>query len=526
MTQKFNLIICSHFSQETKAALDLKSKDDGSVTFYSAQCGKQPISCKQLGVQIPEISKNEHVLIIGGFCMANLKEPELEYAHCRLHHAEQCFYMFADKEIIDSYLRQGAYLVTSGWLARWKEWIKKWKFDQNTAREFFRESSKKIVLIDTLINENSHQHLHAFSKYIDLPAEVFQTGIGFYKLYLKNLITEWQQEVINQGLRSDLSVANKKAADATMALDLVSSLSRFSKEKQVIGSVTDLFTNMFAPGEIEFIPFPQNNPRQELVFNDICKKFELSCERIKKEGYHWTESEMGFWLLIKTKQNFLGLLKVDRIAFPDLRKRYISLALTIIEVCGLVIHNTRITQNLKDEIAVRKIVENELERLAETDHLTGAKNRRAFLKLFEQELDRSRRYDRDFALLMMDIDHFKKINDTYGHDTGDSIIKLLVAKSLSILRGSDIFGRWGGEEFIILLPETSPHHASAAAERLRCGLAESELVTTDGALIKFTISIGLTIVEDKNVLIEDIINKADKALYMAKNQGRNRVIQL
>lgn len=177
-----------------------------------------------------------------------------------------------------------------------------------------------------------------------------------------------------------------------------------------------------------------------------------------------------------------------------------------------------------EDITKRKIMEKELEKLATTDPLTGAKNRRSFLHLFEKEIKRSKRYNYSLALLMMDIDHFKQVNDNFGHDIGDKILKLLVAKSHSVLRDSDLFGRWGGEEFIILLPETDLPHASAATERLRGELAKSELVTNDGVNINFTVSIGFTIIENQNIAIDDIIKKADKALYMAKEQGRNRVV--
>jgi diguanylate cyclase len=179
-----------------------------------------------------------------------------------------------------------------------------------------------------------------------------------------------------------------------------------------------------------------------------------------------------------------------------------------------------------EDITKRKIMEKDLEILATTDPLTGAKNRRSFLNLFKSELSRSKRYNYNFALLMMDIDHFKKINDTYGHDIGDKVIKLLVAESHSILRSSDSFGRWGGEEFIMLFPETDHHQATVVAERLRGALAKSELVTDNGTILNFTVSIGFTIVEDKNILVDDIIKKADDALFVAKEQGRNRVVLL
>ena len=179
-----------------------------------------------------------------------------------------------------------------------------------------------------------------------------------------------------------------------------------------------------------------------------------------------------------------------------------------------------------EDITKRKKMEKELEKLATTDPLTGAKNRRSFLQLFEQELARSQRYGHKFALLMMDIDHFKDINDTHGHDTGDKVLKLLVAEAHGILRGTDMFGRWGGEEFMVLLPESGIHRASTVAERLRGNLSKIEVGTVNGALIRFTVSIGMTVVENKDDLLDDIVKKTDKALYMAKDQGRNRVVIL
>jgi diguanylate cyclase (GGDEF)-like protein len=180
---------------------------------------------------------------------------------------------------------------------------------------------------------------------------------------------------------------------------------------------------------------------------------------------------------------------------------------------------------LKD-ITNRKILEKELEKYATTDPLTGAKNRRSFLQLFEQELTRAHRYGHHLALLLMDIDHFKAINDTHGHDVGDKVLKRLVEESLGMLRESDLFGRWGGEEFIVLLPETDRYRASTVAAKLRGHLAGTELAGDCGAAVKYTVSIGLTVVTDNHALIDDIVKKADKALYLAKKQGRNRVVLL
>lgn len=183
-----------------------------------------------------------------------------------------------------------------------------------------------------------------------------------------------------------------------------------------------------------------------------------------------------------------------------------------------------------EDISKRKKMEKKLEKLATTDPLTEAKNRRSFQQFFETELARSQRYDHKLALLMMDIDHFKVINDTYGHDIGDKVLKLLVAEAQGILRSTDIFSRWGGEEFIVLLPESDIQQASKVAEKLRGNLSKIEVGTDCDEFIRFTVSIGMTIVENKSDLLDDIlklddiVKKTDQALYLAKKQGRNRVV--
>lgn len=168
-------------------------------------------------------------------------------------------------------------------------------------------------------------------------------------------------------------------------------------------------------------------------------------------------------------------------------------------------------------------VHDELERQAHSDYLTGLNNRRHFLSLAENELDRTLRYDRELSILMFDIDHFKLINDTYGHKIGDVVLKRLAVVCQATLRNIDIIGRIGGEEFAVLLPETGCEQAVEAAERLRATFAATK-VTLDGGLpLHFTASFGVVNLDDKEANIDTLLNLADQALYQAKNQGRNRV---
>ncbi len=174
------------------------------------------------------------------------------------------------------------------------------------------------------------------------------------------------------------------------------------------------------------------------------------------------------------------------------------------------------------DVTDRKNMELELERQAHIDYLTGINNRRHFMMLANNELRRDKRHHHDLSLLMFDVDHFKAINDQYGHQVGDHVLQKLVTECREHLRTEDIFGRIGGEEFAVLLPETGIEAAIEVAERLRTVTANTCLVLENGQAVHFTISVGATscsCIDD----IDFLLSQADKALYNAKNSGRDKV---
>ena len=176
------------------------------------------------------------------------------------------------------------------------------------------------------------------------------------------------------------------------------------------------------------------------------------------------------------------------------------------------------------DITERKHLELLLEKQAHIDHLTGLDNRRYFLEKAEKELKRAKRHNTPLTMLMLDIDHFKRINDTYGHKAGDQVLKRLAAIFTTTLREIDIIGRIGGEEFAVLLPETGPGEAQEVAERLRTRIMEAAVSIEHGLPIRFTISIGAVTQHYPETNIDVLLSDADQALYEAKRQGRNRVI--
>lgn len=175
------------------------------------------------------------------------------------------------------------------------------------------------------------------------------------------------------------------------------------------------------------------------------------------------------------------------------------------------------------DITEQKELQWKLEREARTDPLTGCLNRRHFLELADHELARAQRYAEDLSVLMLDLDHFKLINDRHGHPVGDLVLQRLVQVCQATLRAEDAVGRLGGEEFAILLPETGNQKAQEVAERVCQAIAATEVNWNGNPPIRFTTSIGVATLMQGDPDIHAVIGRADKALYEAKSAGRNRV---
>jgi diguanylate cyclase (GGDEF)-like protein len=174
-------------------------------------------------------------------------------------------------------------------------------------------------------------------------------------------------------------------------------------------------------------------------------------------------------------------------------------------------------------LAVAKVrLFEETQRLAITDELTGVYNRRGLYELGRREVERALRFYRPLSVIMLDIDHFKQFNDAYGHDIGDQVLHNLAERIQNTVRAIDIIGRYGGEEFVVLLPENELFSASLVAERLHSKIVEQPILTQAGAL-SITVSIGVASASQGVRDLDALIKHADVALYRAKESGRNRV---
>jgi len=183
---------------------------------------------------------------------------------------------------------------------------------------------------------------------------------------------------------------------------------------------------------------------------------------------------------------------------------------------------TVIARELAGPIRIATLIE-ESERLATTDALTGLMNRRAAMAALEFEIARSSRYGHPLSFLLLDVDHFKNVNDKRGHGAGDAVLAALGRLFGSLRRKSDIVARWGGEEFVLALTSTDLEGGKVLAERLRLAVERMEIIDPDGSTIPITVSVGITAYSVGQTL-EALVDRADRAMYAAKLAGRNRVV--
>lgn len=241
--------------------------------------------------------------------------------------------------------------------------------------------------------------------------------------------------------------------------------------------------------------------KQELLQNSFLDRITLSSQ---KENTSWLHCAIQEPLELTHQRSDGGTVPVEVRSRAIIHKGHPALV-TVIR-----------------DITTHKVMVAKLNQIANSDPLTGVGNRRFFLDVGKKEYFRAVRYSNPISLVMLDVDHFKRINDTYGHDIGDIALKALAKVCMNTLRDCDVLARIGGEEFAIILPGCDLAGSTALAERLRKNVETNSIDTPKGT-IAYTVSMGVTQMQPEDDDIETMLNRADTGLYEAKESGRNRV---
>jgi signal transduction histidine kinase len=362
MKKKICILLCDYFQKEARQIFQSDSFKNEDITLetFPAACGMPPIQ-KTL---LTEIAKNkgpfDSVHVFGSSCLTDLTTTQTDDSNFAaekrrenviVHRLEQCFFLCAGKEMVERYLRDGAYLLTSGWLLHWKKRMEQMGFDAESAKEFYRESCTKLVLLDTGVAEDSFKLLQEFADFVDRPFSVAPIGLDYFRLFLENILLQEKLENINIESSSAIDSVQKEKSNFAMALDLLSKLTQTDSEHEIIVKLMELFVMLFAPRIVFYLPVTGGVPGKlrSLPQTMTPEEKETVIRELKQfhEKYAWTESGTGFLLSVSFQENRVGIIKIDSVAFPEYKNHYLNLASYISDVCGLALSNARSYQEKK-----------------------------------------------------------------------------------------------------------------------------------------------------------------------------------
>lgn len=303
-------------------------------------------------------------------------------------------------------------------------------------------------------------------------------------------------------------------------------LSNFIKLKEDYGHIESNYKRLFQ----ENTKIIQRNNNLRSLSQEIIALYEITkqiCKSLDEyEVFNLFKNELSRY--IKTEDCKLLRKNTDLSAYTN----YTIMPLEIDNTPAAYLAVSGIAESQKDKFNIlaqqfvlgikRAILYRQVQELAITDALTGVLSRRYWMERFGQEIERSRKFKYSFSFLMLDIDYFKAFNDRYGHLVGDAVLREVSKRIKENIRQIDLIGRYGGEEFCVILIETGKDQVRFAAERIRRAVEEKEIRVYDEDL-KITISIGISVFPEHAGTKETLIEKADEALYRAKQAGRNRV---
>ncbi|MEQ8189959.1 MAG: ATP-binding protein [Candidatus Eremiobacterota bacterium] len=338
------MMVCSHFAGEfsrvTSGFRDVK------VIPYPADCFASDYLIRSFAGLFrnisSEMSSGSSVYVIEGGCFRH--REHLPEKHVKICHFEQCFYLLADRAIVDDYLKKRYYLVSPGWLENWQSHMARMGLNKEMAEEFFHESIQKLVLFDTGVSEKSRRKIEELSHYLTLPFEIFSAGLDHLELMVIKLLYEWREEKGKKILQD----MNRKMADYAVMMDLTGSLVREVKEDCVIEKIFELFTVLFAPGELIYISCVDGTEHTIKARPDALKYDKKRISELLNLQGNYSSSDKGFRLRITGQKHDLshseentGFLEIEGISFPEYRDHYLNMALNIVNVCSLAILNAR-----------------------------------------------------------------------------------------------------------------------------------------------------------------------------------------
>ena len=504
-TRKLKIFICENYIPDYLSVIEKEKPENVSVEAYPSLCFKR-LAHAQIKGQLQQTVDNgdNGVIFCSRFCEIQKLVPD--NLAMKVVSLNYCFSHLASPPMIQAVFDEGGYIIGLGWLNSWKEILKELGFDRKMAQEFYQEVCAKLVYIDTGIDPDAKGKLAELSEYLKIPAVTIPFDLESLELSIKGVIAEWKMNQRSTEIAAEASeIQNQlqaQAAEYAAVLDVLGRIGTYDSRERAMEGIREIFTVVLGANRFRFIS--KEEDFSGIPVEAVALFGDPSGVEVPPPNCYFEEEKRRFFVVVKLADRVHGIIEAGDFLFPQYINRYLNFALSISQICGLVLTNIE-----RYETIVR---------IAQLDPLTGAYNRRYLTGKLQEEIDRAARTKRPFSLVMLDIDHFKQINDRFGHHAGDTALKALVEMIKRRIRRIDNLARWGGEEFLILLPETSGVNAALLAEEF-CGTLFREGIPEVGQM---TASFGVASYREGDS-IDSLVNRADDQMYRAKQTGRNRV---
>lgn len=358
MVSKLCILVCEIFWREAKFIIESEGFTDVMVIPFPPKCVFLNMNWDKIIDALKKAnSECNKSYLLSGQCFIGLGEPPEEFKLCHLYEIEQCLYMILNRDLIDKSIKEGSYILTPGWLEAWRTHMEEWGFDKEIATIFYGETIKKLLLLDTEINDKAIKDIQEFAEFVNLPFEIIPVGLDHFRLFLRKIILDWRLMEKESNLSVNLSSKEQQLADYAMVFDLLGYLSNIMTEENVIDHFFKLFKMLFAPSNIIYVPLIDDKAGPIHSSSEIHIEDKKIMEMIEnfRQDFTWTESDEGFVVGIGSKENQFGVLIFDGITFPEYKEHYLNLTLLIVKALGLAILNARFYKNLED--SKKKLIE-------------------------------------------------------------------------------------------------------------------------------------------------------------------------
>jgi len=375
--------------------------------------------------------------------------------------------------------------------------------------------------------ESNNEVIGAFESVTERVTGLTEESIDLYRLIgttislslnkIKNFVTIKRNHITSESLRKATEAITKDLNMNTVIESIVGGLRQvipfYSAAVELIDSDQLLIVGGSWPGRDSFLgtrfTMEVGSPGYDVVKKKRIVLAEYAQKRyhqFNKPDFAFIKSWMGVPLLIEDES--IGMIAVDSEIERAFRKRHLEALKAFADIAAIGINNARLHEEVRD-LSIR-------------DYLTGVYNRRGLFELGEREIEKAKRYGTKMGLIMFDVDNFKKLNDKMGHLGGDYVLKRVAQICCKILRAADIFGRYGGDEFIVILPMTDAKRTEEAALRILRSFRETD-IEYNGVPLEVSASLGIASLVGQEDELEEMIKRADNNLYVSKSSGGDKV---